>query len=85
LTVAVFLQQVPSWLDHRALEMWRERKGEVLAEPAAAKAGKSMAEWDPIGKLVQIFRQEFEASAEMVVEILQLKQQPQKTCRMLKA
>jgi hypothetical protein len=37
---------------------------------------------------VQIFRQEFQtrkASAEMVVEILQLKSQPRKTCRMLKA
>jgi hypothetical protein len=86
LTVPVFLQQVPSWLDHEALEVWRERKGEVLAEPAAAEAGKSTMEWDPIGKLVQIFRQEFQkASAEIVVEILQLKRQPQKTCRMLKA
>jgi hypothetical protein len=55
------LQQVPSWLDHEALEseVWRERKGEVLAEPAPAEAGKSTAEWDPIGKLVQIFRHEF--------------------------
>jgi hypothetical protein len=58
----------------------------VLAEPAVVKAGKSTVEWDPIGKLVQIFRQEFKkASAEMVVEILQLKRQPQKTCQMLKA
>jgi hypothetical protein len=86
LTMPVFLQQVPSWLDHEALEVWRERKGEVLAEPAAEEAGKSTVEWDPIGKLVQIFRQEFQkASAEMVVEILQLKRQPQETCRMLKA
>jgi hypothetical protein len=87
LTVPVFLQQVPSWLDHEALEVWRERRGEVLTEPAAAEAGKSTVEWDPIGKLVQIFRQEFQkASAEMVVpEILQLKRQPQETCRMLKA
>jgi hypothetical protein len=86
LTVPVFLQQVPSWLDHEALEVWRERKCEVLAEPAAAEAGKSTVEWDAIGKLVQIFGQEFQkASAEMVVEILQLKRQPQETCRMLKA
>ena len=82
LTTQVFLRQLPAFLAHEALEVWRENREEILTPRAGA--GSSIG-WDPLEEVFELFRKEFEvASAEKIFELQRLKRLPGETCRMLK-
>ena len=85
-----FLQQLPAYLENEALQVWRKKKWEILEPPEVEEGAtkerkaKVLAEWDPIGDLVTLFKKEFgAASAAHVRELQNLTMRRDETCRML--
>lgn len=77
-----FCRQMPAFLQHEALHLWRRKREEILTLPE----GTAAKDYDPIEEMVKLFRREFEtASPELVAELLSLKRGPGETCRMLKS
>lgn len=76
-----FLRQLPEYLDHEALYLWRQKKEDILNPP-----GDRVEGYDPILKVIELFKKEFgAASAEKVREIQHLKKREDETCRMLRS
>lgn len=82
LSRADFCRQMPCFLQHEALHLWRKEKDSILTAPEDTP----VKDWDPIEDMVDLFRREFEtASPAMVDELLTLKKGPGETCRMLRS
>jgi hypothetical protein len=80
-TKAVFLRQLPIHLEHEALQVWRKHRERILTPPSDDSADT----WDPIEKVIKLFRKEFGvASADKVRELHRLKKGDNEICRMLK-
>jgi hypothetical protein len=63
--------------------VWRKHKDRILTPPP--EEGK-LSGWDPLKKVVKLFKKEFRAaSAEQVRELDNLKKGPHETIRMLKS
>ena len=79
---ADFCRQMPGFLEHEALHLWRRERASILTLPV----GVVPDDWDPIKDMVELFRREFETpSPEMVHELLNLRKRPEETCRMLRS
>jgi hypothetical protein len=68
-------------LEHEALQLWRKKRNEILAEP---EDGEERRAWDPIAAVIKLFKEHFGVpSADKVRELQTLRKQ--ETCRMLKS
>jgi hypothetical protein len=82
LTEADFLLQLPAYLEHETLQLWRKRRKVILTKPE----GASDRDWDPIADVVALFKEHFNiASAAKVRELQTLKKREDETCRMLRS
>ncbi|GAQ90914.1 hypothetical protein KFL_007020010 [Klebsormidium nitens] len=82
LTEADFLLQLPAYLEHEALQLWRKRRKDILTKPE----GASDRDWDPIADVIALFKEHFGvASAAKVRELQTLKKREDETCRMLRS
>jgi hypothetical protein len=82
LTEADFLLQLPAYLEHEALQLWRKRRKDILTKPE----GASDRDWDPIADVIALFKEHFGvASAAKVHELQTLKKREDETCRMLRS
>jgi hypothetical protein len=82
LTEADFLLQLPAYLEHEALQLWRKCRKNILIKPE----GASDRDWDPIADVIALFKEHFGvASAAKVRELQTLKKRKDETCRMLRS
>jgi hypothetical protein len=56
LAKAEFLLQLPRVLEHEALQLWRKKRDEILAEP---EDGEERKAWDPIAAVIKLFKEHF--------------------------
>jgi hypothetical protein len=54
LTKAEFLLQLPAYLEHETLQLWRKKREEILTEPEDSEKLKT---WDPIAAAVKLFKE----------------------------
>jgi hypothetical protein len=82
LTKVEFLRQLPAYLDHKALRLWRHKNDEILRPPEDKEVA---AKWDPIEEVVKLFKKEFGLSSpDKVRELQGLTRRPGEKCRMLR-
>jgi hypothetical protein len=83
LTKAEFLLQLPAYLEHEALQLWRKHREEILKEP---QDGEKLKIWNPMAAAIKLYKEHFGvASAAKVLELQTLKKRADETCRMLKS
>lgn len=83
LSKAEFLLQLPAYLEHEALQLWRKHREEILKEPGD---GGKLKTWDPLAAVIKLFKEHFGvASAAKVLELQTLRKRADETCRMLKS
>jgi hypothetical protein len=84
LTKAEFLLQLPAYLEHEALQLWRKNlREEILIEPDEREKLKTS---DPIAAVIKLFQEHFGvASAAKVFELQTLRKRADKTCRIWNA
>jgi hypothetical protein len=79
---ADFLLQLPAYLEHEALQLWRKHRKNILTKPE----GASDKDWDPIADVIALFKEHFGlANAAKVRELQILKKREDETFRMLRS
>jgi hypothetical protein len=79
LSEADFVLQLPAYLEHEALQLWRKRRRDILTKPE----GASDRDWDPIADVIALFKEHFGVAK--VRKLQTLKKRKDETCRMLRS
>jgi hypothetical protein len=53
--------QLPAYLEHEALHLWRKNPEEILTKPD--DSGEKLKAWDPIAAVIKLFKEHFKVTS----------------------